>query len=90
VSAAELSEPLSFAAFRETRNWPDDLICPDQLVGEVFAHAIARKREHEKLLAAWGNQTSERSSRAGESYLKQAVQVRPRKASEPLGGASCR
>src|SRR5450432_3660391 len=43
---------IAFAAFRETRTWPDDLIARIRLVGEVFAHAIARKREQEKLLAA--------------------------------------
>jgi len=43
---------IAFAAFRETRAWPDDLIARLKLVGEVFAHAIARKREQEKLLNA--------------------------------------
>ena len=43
---------IAFASFRETRAWPDDLIARIKLVGEVFAHAIARKREHEKLKAA--------------------------------------
>lgn len=43
---------IAFASFKETRPWPDDLIARIKLVGEVFAHAIARKREHEKLLSA--------------------------------------
>src|SRR3954468_1209478 len=43
---------VAFAAFRATRPWPDDLIARLTLVGEVFAHAVARKREHEKLLSA--------------------------------------
>jgi transcriptional regulator with GAF, ATPase, and Fis domain len=43
---------IAFAAFRDTRSWPDDLIARLTLVGEVFAHAIARKREQEKLLRA--------------------------------------
>src|SRR5258708_35276941 len=43
---------IAFSAFRETRNWRDDLIARVMLVGEVFAHAIARKREHENLFAA--------------------------------------
>jgi len=43
---------IAFAAFKETRAWPEDLIARLKLVGEVFAHAIARKREHEKLMAA--------------------------------------
>jgi formate hydrogenlyase transcriptional activator len=69
---------IAFAAFRETRNWPDDLIARVMLVGEVFAHAIARKREHEKLLAAMAEirLLKERLEREN-SYLKQAAQVRP-------------
>src|SRR6266436_7517401 len=69
---------IAFAAFRETRTWPDDLIARIRLVGEVFAHAIARKREHEKLLAAMAEirLLKDRLEREN-SYLKQAVQVRP-------------
>jgi formate hydrogenlyase transcriptional activator len=69
---------IAFSAFRETRNWPDDLIARVMLVGEVFAHAIARKREHEKLLAAMSEirLLKERLEREN-SYLKQAAQVRP-------------
>lgn len=43
---------IAFASFKETRAWPDDLIARIKLVGEVFAHAVARKREQEKLLSA--------------------------------------
>ena len=43
---------IAFASFSETRAWPGDLIARIKLVGEVFAHAIARKREQEKLLSA--------------------------------------
>jgi formate hydrogenlyase transcriptional activator len=43
---------IAFASFRETRAWPEDLIARIKLVGEVFAHAIARKRDQEKLLSA--------------------------------------
>jgi formate hydrogenlyase transcriptional activator len=69
---------IAFSAFRETRNWPDDLIARVMLVGEVFAHAIARKREHKKLLAAMAEigLLKERLEREN-SYLKQAVQIRP-------------
>jgi len=54
------------------------LIARIRLVGEVFAHAIARKREHEKLLAAMAEirLLKDRLEREN-SYLKQAVQVRP-------------
>jgi formate hydrogenlyase transcriptional activator len=69
---------IAFSAFRETRNWPDDLISRVMLVGEVFAHAIARKREHEKLLAAMAEirLLKDRLEREN-SYLKQVSQVRP-------------
>ena len=69
---------IAFAAFRETRAWPDDLIARIRLVGEVFAHAVARKREQEKLLAAMAEirLLKDRLEREN-SYLKQAVQVRP-------------
>ncbi len=69
---------IAFSAFKETRNWPDDFIARVMLVGEVFAHAIARKREHEKLLAAMAEVRllKDRLEREN-SYLKQAVQVRP-------------
>jgi formate hydrogenlyase transcriptional activator len=68
---------IAFSAFRETRNWPDDLIARVMLVGEMFAHAIARKREHERLLAAMAEirLLKDRLEREN-SYLKQAAQVR--------------
>jgi formate hydrogenlyase transcriptional activator len=43
---------IAFSAFRENRTWPDDLTMRLKLVGEVFAQALARKREQEKLLIA--------------------------------------
>jgi transcriptional regulator with GAF, ATPase, and Fis domain len=69
---------IAFSAFKETRNWPDDLIARVMLVGEVFAHAIARKREHEKLLAAMAEIRLLKGRLEREnSYLKQAVEIRP-------------
>jgi formate hydrogenlyase transcriptional activator len=69
---------IAFAAFRETRAWPDDLIARLKLVGEVFAHAIARKREQEKLLNAMAEikVLKDRLEREN-AYLKDAAQVRP-------------
>src|SRR5258708_20878682 len=69
---------IAFSAFRETRNWRDDLIARVMLVGEVFAHAIARKREHENLFAAMAEirLLKDRLEREN-SYLKQASQIRP-------------
>jgi formate hydrogenlyase transcriptional activator len=68
---------IAFAAFRETRSWPDDLIARLKLVGEVFAHAIARKREQEKLLAAMAEikVLKDRLEREN-SYLQHAAQIR--------------
>ena len=68
---------IAFSAFRETRAWPVDLIARLKLVGEVLAHAIARKREQEKLLAAMAEikALKDRLEREN-SYLQQAAQVR--------------
>jgi len=41
-----------FASFNQPRSWPEELMARIRLIGEMFAHAIARKREQEKLLAA--------------------------------------
>ena len=43
---------IAFSSFSKTRSWPDDLIARIKLVGEMFAHAVARKREKEKLVSA--------------------------------------
>jgi formate hydrogenlyase transcriptional activator len=69
---------IAFSAFRETRIWPDDLIARLKLVGEVFAHAIARKREQEKLMVAMAEikVLKERLEREN-AYLQHAAQVRP-------------
>jgi formate hydrogenlyase transcriptional activator len=68
---------IAFAAFKETRVWPEDLVARLKLVGEVFAHAIARKREQEKLLAALDEikLLKERLEREN-AYLQHAVQMR--------------
>jgi formate hydrogenlyase transcriptional activator len=69
---------IAFAAFSETRVWPDDLIARLKLVGEVFAHAIARKREQEKLLAAVAEikVLKDRLEREN-AYLQHTAQIRP-------------
>lgn len=41
-----------FASFNQSRSWPEELTARIRFIGEMFANAIARKREHEKLLAA--------------------------------------
>lgn len=68
---------ISLVSFRETRNWPGDLITRLKLVGEMFAQALARKREQEKLLAAVAEikVLKDRLEREN-AYLKQVAQVR--------------
>ncbi len=43
---------INFAAFRSTREWPDDLIARLKVVGEVMAVALARKRSEAALQAS--------------------------------------
>jgi formate hydrogenlyase transcriptional activator len=69
---------IAFSAFRETRAWPDDLIARLKLVGEVFAQALARKRDQEKLLAAMAEIKVLKDRLERENiYLKHAAQIRP-------------
>jgi formate hydrogenlyase transcriptional activator len=67
-----------FSAFRENGTWPDDLTTRLKLVGEVFAQALARKREQEKLLAAMSEikLLKDRLEREN-AYLQHAAQIRP-------------
>jgi len=69
---------IAFSAFRATRAWPDDLIARLKLVGEVFAMALARKREQEKLLTAMAEikALKERLERENK-YLQHVAQIRP-------------
>jgi formate hydrogenlyase transcriptional activator len=69
---------IAFSAFRQTRIWPDDLIARVKIVGELFAQALVRKREQEKLLAAMAEikGLKDRLEREN-SYLQHAAQVRP-------------
>src|SRR5206468_12455836 len=69
---------VGFASFRDTRTWPEDLIARLKLVGEVFAHAVARKREQEKLLGAMAEikVLKDRLEREN-AYLKDVAQIRP-------------
>lgn len=67
---------IAFASFKETRPWPDDLIARIKLVGEVFAHAIARKREQEKLTAALSEIKLLKDRFERENiYLRHAVEI---------------
>jgi formate hydrogenlyase transcriptional activator len=69
---------IAFSAHRETRNWPEDLAIRLRLVGEVFAQALARKRQQEKLLQALAEikVLKDRLEREN-NYLQHVAQVRP-------------
>ena len=43
---------ITFAAFRSTREWPDDLIARLKIVGEVMAQALVRQRSQAALQAS--------------------------------------
>jgi formate hydrogenlyase transcriptional activator len=68
---------IAFSAHRETRNWPEDLAIRLRLVGEVFAQALARKRQQEKLLQALAEikVLKDRLEREN-SYLQHVTQIR--------------
>jgi formate hydrogenlyase transcriptional activator len=69
---------IAFSASRESRNWPDDWTTRLKLVGDVFGHAIVRKREQEKLVAAMAEikLLKDRLEREN-SYLQHVAQIRP-------------
>jgi formate hydrogenlyase transcriptional activator len=68
---------IAFSAFRATRVWPDDLIARLKLVGEVFAQALARKRDQEKLSAAMAEIKALKGRLERENaYLREVAQVR--------------
>ena len=69
---------IAFSAHRENRTWPDDLTTRLKLVGEVFAQAVVRKREQQKLLSAMAEikGLKDRLEREN-SYLQHVAQVRP-------------
>src|SRR5206468_5556363 len=68
---------VGFASFRDTRTWPEDLIARLTLVGEVFAHAVARKREQEKLLGAMAEiKVLKERLEHENAYLKDAAKIR--------------
>ena len=68
---------IAFSAFQETRSWSDDLIARLKLVGGVFAQAVARKREQEKLVTALSEikVLKDRLEREN-SYLQHIAQIR--------------
>jgi transcriptional regulator with GAF, ATPase, and Fis domain len=68
---------IAFAAFRSTRDWPEDLIARIKLIGEVFAQAVARKRADETLAGALREvQLLKERLEQDNEYLIEAVQAR--------------
>jgi formate hydrogenlyase transcriptional activator len=77
-SGGRIAGAIAFSASRATRVWPVHLIARLKLVGEVFALALARRREQEKLLTAMAEIKSLKGRLEREnSYLQQVAQVRP-------------
>jgi formate hydrogenlyase transcriptional activator len=82
--AGRIIGAFGFASFSQTRTWPEELIARIRLVGEMFAHAIARKREQEKLLAAMAEISLLKEQFEQENiYLRHAAQI-----SQPRGLSS--
>jgi formate hydrogenlyase transcriptional activator len=72
---------IAFSACRENHTWPEDLTTRLKLLGEVFAQALARRREQEKFLKALAEikVLKDRLEREN-TYLQEIAQIRP-----PLG-----
>lgn len=68
---------IAFAAFRETRRWPVDLIARIRLIGEIIAQAYERKHADENLRAALAEVKSLKDRLEQENaYLRYVVQER--------------
>ena len=66
---------IAFAAFRETRMWPVELIARIRLIGKIFADALARKHSEEKLAAALAEVSGLKEQLKQENaYLRQVAQ----------------
>ena len=67
---------LGFAITREERNWPDTVVKGFQLVAQVFANALARKRADKQIKIHMGEieELKERLEREN-IYLKEEVRV---------------
>jgi formate hydrogenlyase transcriptional activator len=69
---------IAFSVCRENRTWPEGLTTRLKLVGEVFAQALARRREQERLLRAQAEIKALKDRLEQEnSYLQEIAQIRP-------------
>jgi transcriptional regulator with GAF, ATPase, and Fis domain len=69
---------IGFASFHENLPWPADLIARIKLAGEVFAQALSRKREQEKLITALNEVEALKTRLEREhNYLRDAAQLKP-------------
>lgn len=67
---------ITFAAFRSTRAWPQDLILRLKIVGEVFAQALVRCRREAELAAALAEITRLKERLEAENrYLRQSLRA---------------
>ncbi|MEW6439958.1 MAG: sigma 54-interacting transcriptional regulator [bacterium] len=67
---------LSFTTFSSYRSWPDELVKDLNLVGEVFANAILRKRDQERLQKAFAEiKGLKEQIEADCKYLRQEIEV---------------
>jgi formate hydrogenlyase transcriptional activator len=69
---------IAFSSCRENRTWPEYLTKRLKLIGEVFAQALARKREQEKLLKALEEVKALKARlERDNAYLQHIAQVGP-------------
>jgi formate hydrogenlyase transcriptional activator len=69
---------IAFSVCRGNRTWPEDLTTRLKLVGDVFAQALARRREQEKLLKALAEIKLLKDRLEQENtYLQEIAQIRP-------------
>jgi formate hydrogenlyase transcriptional activator len=69
---------IAFSVCRENRTWSEDLTTRLKLVGEVFAQALARRREQEKFSKALAEIKVLKDRLEQENtYLQEIAQVRP-------------
>ena len=68
---------IGFAGFNTSRQWPEDLILRLRILGKVFAQALERRREEQKLATAMAEIKSLKDRLEKENvYLKEVAQAR--------------
>lgn len=75
--AGKIVAIIGFASFHETPPWPEHLIARLTLVGNVFALALARKRQQEALSAALSEVSALKDRLSGENRYLQVARSGP-------------